>query len=167
MKLVRITPCLWFNDAAEAAVAQYVRVFPDSRIARTLRYDAAAARQAGRPVGSVLSIEFELDGQPFTALNGGPLFRFNESISFVVHCATQGEIDHYWQALGEGGDPSAQQSGWLKDRFGVSWQVVPSALPGWLADPDPAAASRVMRAMLSMRRLDIAALERAHRGKPV
>ncbi|GAB6194793.1 VOC family protein [Lysobacter xanthus] len=164
MTFARITPCLWFSDAAEAAVAQYTQVFPNSRVGRVLRYDPAAARQAGRPVGSVLTIEFELDGQPFTALNGGPLFRFNESISFVVQCASQDEIDHYWSALGAGGDPTAQQCGWLKDRFGVSWQIVPTQLPEWLSDPEPARASRVMRAMLAMRRLDIAALEAAHRG---
>lgn len=164
MKLMRITPCLWFNDSAEAAVEQYTRVFPGSRVVRVLRYDAASARQAGRPLGSVLTIEFELDGQPFTALNGGPLFRFNESISFVIHCDTQDEIDHYWQALGEDGDPMAQQCGWLKDRFGVSWQVVPAVLPDWLSDPDPARASRVMRTMLTMRKLDIATLEKARAG---
>jgi predicted 3-demethylubiquinone-9 3-methyltransferase (glyoxalase superfamily) len=164
MKLVRILPCLWFNDAAEDAATYYCDVFPDSRITRVLRYDAAAARQAGRPVGSVMSLEFELDGQPFTALNGGPLYRFNEAISFVVQCEGQREVDHYWQALGDGGDPSAQQCGWLKDRFGVSWQVVPAQLPGWLADPETARASRVMRAALSMRRLDIAALQRAYEG---
>jgi predicted 3-demethylubiquinone-9 3-methyltransferase (glyoxalase superfamily) len=164
MKLTRIMPCLWFNDAAEAAAAHYTQVFPDSRILRVLRYDAASARQAGRPVGSVLSLEFELDGQPFSALNGGPLYRFNESISFVVHCDGQEEIDHYWQALGDGGDPAAQQCGWLRDRFGVSWQVVPAQLPHWLGDADPQRAARVMRAVLSMRRIDIAALERAREG---
>jgi predicted 3-demethylubiquinone-9 3-methyltransferase (glyoxalase superfamily) len=164
MKLTRILPCLWFNDAAEAAATYYTGIFPDSRITRVLRYDAASARQAGRPVGSVLSLEFELDGQPFTALNGGPLYRFNESISFVVQCEGQHEIDHYWQALGDGGDPSAQQCGWLKDRFGVSWQVVPAQLPGWLGDADPSRAARVMRAVLSMRKLDVAALERARAG---
>jgi predicted 3-demethylubiquinone-9 3-methyltransferase (glyoxalase superfamily) len=120
MKLTRILPCLWFNDAAEAAVAHYTGIFPDSRSVRVLRYDAASARQARRPVGSVLSIEFELDGQPFTALNGGPLFRFNEAISFIVQCESQAEIDHYCRSLGDGGDPTAQQCGWLKDRFGVS-----------------------------------------------
>ena len=164
MKLTRIQPCLWFNDAAEAAAAQYTGIFPDSRVTRVLRYDAASARQAGRPVGSVLTVEFELDGQPFTALNGGPLFRFNESISFVVHCESQDEVDHYWQALGDGGDPTAQQCGWLKDRFGVSWQVVPVQLAEWLADADPARAARVMRAVLSMRKLDVAALARAREG---
>lgn len=164
MKITRITPCLWFNDAAEAAVEHYIRVFPHSRVLRTLRYDAASARQSRRPVGSVMTIEFELDGQPFTALNGGPLFRFNEAISFIVHCESQDEVDHYWQALGDGGDPTAQECGWLKDRFGVSWQVVPAQLPEWLADPDPARASRVMRAMLAMRRLDIDALQKARDG---
>ena len=164
MKLTRILPCLWFNDAAEAAATFYTGVFPASRIVRVLRYDAASARQAGRPVGSVLSLEFELDGQPFTALNGGPLYRFNESISFVVQCENQQEIDHYWTALGDGGDPTAQQCGWLKDRFGVSWQVVPAALADWLGDADPARAARAMRAVLSMRKLDIAAIERARQG---
>lgn len=164
MKLARITPCLWFNHEAEAAVAQYTSIFPDSRIVRELRYDAASARQAGRPIGSVLTLEFELDGQPFTALNGGPLYRFNEAVSLIVRCDTQDEIDHYWDALGAGGDPAARQCGWLKDRFGVSWQVVPTVLPEWLADPDASRASRVMRAMLAMRKLDIAQLERARTG---
>ncbi|WP_187770651.1 VOC family protein [Cognatilysobacter lacus] len=164
MKLSRIMPCLWFNDDAEAAAAHYIGIFPHSRMLRVLHYNAASARQAGRPVGSVLSLEFELDGQPFSALNGGPLYRFNESISFVVQCDGQDEIDHYWHALGEGGDPTAQQCGWLKDRYGVSWQVVPALLTDWLADPDPARTARVMRAVLSMRKLDIAALQRAREG---
>ena len=160
----RITPCLWYADAAEEAAGTYCAIFPRSRIVRMLRYDAASARAANRPKGSVLTVEFELDGQGFTALNGGPLFRFNESVSFVVRCDTQAEIEHYWDALSKGGDPMAQQCGWLKDRFGVSWQVVPAALPDWLADADPARAARVMRAMLAMRRLDLAPLQAAYDG---
>ncbi|WP_407910310.1 VOC family protein [Lysobacter claricitrinus] len=158
----RITPCLWYADTAEEAATAYCDIFPNSRIVRVLRYDAASARAANRPKGSVLTVEFELDRQSFTALNGGPLFRFNESISFVVRCDTQDDIDHYWDALGRGGDPMAQQCGWLKDRFGVSWQVVPAWLPDWLTDADPARAARVMRTMLAMRKLDLAPLQAAY-----
>jgi len=165
MPITRISACLWFDNAAEEAVSFYTSVFPGSRVLRTLRYDVAAARAAGRPKGSVMTIEFELEGPRFTALNGGPLFRFNEAISLVVPCDTQEENDRYRAALGAGGDPTAEQCGWLKDRFGVSWQVVPNRLPDWLSDPDPARAARVMRAMLAMRKLDIAALERAREGE--
>jgi predicted 3-demethylubiquinone-9 3-methyltransferase (glyoxalase superfamily) len=160
----RITPCLWFDDQAEQAVALYTAIFPNSKITAVTRYDAAAAEVSGRPEGSVLTVTFELDGEPLTAMNGGPLFHFTEALSLVVNCQTQAEVDHYWTRLGEGGDPSAQQCGWLKDRYGLSWQIVPTVLEELLADPDPARAQRAMKAMLEMKKLDIAALERAAAG---
>jgi predicted 3-demethylubiquinone-9 3-methyltransferase (glyoxalase superfamily) len=118
----------------------------------------------GRPPGSAMTVSFELEGQPFTALNGGPVFKFTEAISFQVRCETQKEVDHYWNRLSAGGDPAAQQCGWLKDRYGVSWQVVPTILPDMFMDPDPEKAGRVMDAMLPMKKLDIAALKRAYAG---
>lgn len=160
----RITPCLWFDDQAEAAVAFYTDVFPNSRILAVTRYGEAGREYHGRPPGSVMTVAFELDGQRFTALNGGPVFHFNEAISLQVNCDTQDEVDRYWDRLGAGGEPQAQQCGWLKDRFGLSWQVVPAVLAELLADADHARSQRVMRALLQMKKLDIAALERAHAG---
>jgi predicted 3-demethylubiquinone-9 3-methyltransferase (glyoxalase superfamily) len=160
----RITPCLWFDDQAEQAAAFYTSVFPDSRITAVSRYGKAGFEIHGRPPGSVLTVAFELDGQPFTALNGGPAFKFNEAISLQVSCDTQQEIDHYWERLSAGGDERAQQCGWLKDRFGVSWQVVPAALPEMMTDPDPARSERVMVALLQMKKLDLEQLRRAHAG---
>jgi len=157
----RISPCLWFDDQAEAAVAQYTAIFPGSRVLRTSRYSKEAAEVSGCPEGSVLTISFTLDGIELEALNGGPAFKFNEAVSLMVNCQSQREIDHYWERLSEGGDPSAQQCGWLKDRFGLSWQIVPTVLRELIAQPDPEKASRAMKAMLEMKKLDIAALERA------
>lgn len=159
-----ITPCLWYDDQAEEAARLYTAVFPNSRITKVLRYGEAGHEVHGRPAGSVMTVSFELDGQPFTALNGGPLFRFNEAVSFQILCETQAEIDHYWAKLSEGGDARAQQCGWLKDRFGVSWQVTPRVLIDMLADPDPVKSQRAMQALLAMKKLDIAALEKAHAG---
>lgn len=161
IKTQRITPFFWFDEQAEQAVALYTSVFPDSRITRTTRYSQESARAAGRKEGSVMTIGFQLDGQEFAAINGGPHFKINEGISLVVHCETQAEVDHYWERLGEGGDPQAQRCGWLKDSFGVTWQVVPAALMELLADPDPGRARRTAEAMLGMKKLDIAALRRA------
>ena len=160
----RIAPCLWFDDRAEEAARFYVGIFKNSRIREISRYTEAGHEVHGRPAGSVMVVSFELDGQPFTALNGGPLFQFSEAISFQISCETQDEVDRYWSQLSAGGDPSAQQCGWLKDRFGLSWQVVPTVLPTLLADPDPAKSKRTMEAMLRMKKLDIAALRRAHAG---
>jgi predicted 3-demethylubiquinone-9 3-methyltransferase (glyoxalase superfamily) len=128
------------------------------------RYTDEASQAAGRPAGSVMVVDFELDGQRFTALNGGPHFKFNEAISLVVHCKSQEEVDHYWSRLGDGGDERAQQCGWLKDRFGVSWQVVPDRLNELLGDRDPAKSKRAMAAMLKMKKIDIPELERAAKG---
>lgn len=160
-KLQRITPFLWFDDQAEAAARLYTSIFPDSRILTTVRYTKEVAVQARRPEGSVMTIDFELDGVRISAINGGPMFKFTEALSLVVNCETQAEVDHYWSRLSEGGDPNAQQCGWLKDRFGVSWQVVPTRLGEYLAHPDPEKARRATRAMLAMKKLDLEALARA------
>jgi predicted 3-demethylubiquinone-9 3-methyltransferase (glyoxalase superfamily) len=157
----RITPFLWFDRQAEEAVRLYTSVFPDSRVVTTTRYTKESAEVSGMPEGLVMTVAFQLDGQDLSAINGGPHFRFNEAISLVVNCRSQAEVDHYWARLSEGGDERAQQCGWLKDRFGVSWQVVPTELPELLADPDPEKASRATQAMLQMKKLDIAALKRA------
>ncbi len=159
----KITPCLWFDDQAEEAARFYTSIFPDSKIVAVTRYSEAGQEVHGKKPGSVLTVEFELSGQTFTALNGGPLFKFNEAISFQINCDTQAEIDRFWEKLSAGGDPKAQQCGWLKDRYGVSWQVVPSALPQLLADP--AKAERVMGVLMEMTKLDIAALQAAADGK--
>jgi predicted 3-demethylubiquinone-9 3-methyltransferase (glyoxalase superfamily) len=160
----RIRPCLWFDDQGEDAARFYTGIFPNSRIVATTRYGAAGFEVHGRPAGSVMTVAFELDGQPFTALNGGPVFTFNEAISFEVRCADQAEIDRYWERLGEGGDPAAQQCGWLKDRYGVSWQIVPAEMDELFADAESPATQRAMSAMLQMKKLDIAGLRRAYAG---
>jgi predicted 3-demethylubiquinone-9 3-methyltransferase (glyoxalase superfamily) len=160
----KITPCLWFDDQAEEAARFYASIFKSSRIRSISRYGEEGFEIHKRPAGSVMTVEFELDGQDFVALNGGPLFKFNEAISFQVHCKSQEEVDHYWQKLSEGGDAKAQQCGWLKDKFGVSWQIVPTALAEMLKDKDPEKTRRVMRAMLQMKKLDIAALRQAYAG---
>jgi len=151
----KITPCLWFDTEGEEAAEFYTSVFPNSRMLEVSRYGEAGPR----PAGTVLTVEFELDGQHFTALNGGPEFTFDEAISFQVTCEDQDEVDYYWNTLTAGGEES--QCGWLKDKFGVSWQIVPTALPDLLGDPDPEKAQRVMQAMFGMKKLDIAALEAA------
>lgn len=156
-----ITPFLWFDGQAEAAAAFYVSVFPDSAIHHVSRYSEAGREQHGQTPGTVMTVAFELDGQPFTALNGGPVFQFSPAVSFVIHCKTQAEVDHYWEKLGAGGAPEAQQCGWLADQFGLSWQIVPDRLVELLTGPDAAAAGRVMEAMMRMKKIDIAALERA------
>ena len=155
-------PCLWFDGQAEDAATFYTSIFDNSKIVATSRYTEAGQEVHKRAPGSVMTVDFVLDGHPFTALNGGPDFKFNEAISFQVHCESQEQIDFFWDKLGAGGDPDAQQCGWLKDRFGVSWQIVPTVLPRLLADPDRAKASRAMDAMLKMKKLDIHALRRAH-----
>ena len=159
MVRARIAPCLWFDREGEEAAKFYTSIFKNSRILSTSRYTEAGQDVHHQPAGKVMTVEFELDGQPFTALNAGPLFRFNESISFQVRCETQEEIDYYWEKLGAGGDPNAQQCGWLKDRFGVSWQVVPAILAQLATDPKKA--GPVMTALLKMKKLDLAELERA------
>jgi predicted 3-demethylubiquinone-9 3-methyltransferase (glyoxalase superfamily) len=157
----KITPCLWFDDQAEAAVNFYVSLFKNSKITNVARYDGAGAKASGRPVGTVMTMTFQLDGQEFMALNGGPIFKFTEATSFIVNCESQSEVDRLWDALtAHGGEES--QCGWLKDRFGLSWQIVPTALGELMSDPDPAKAQRVMQAMLQMKKIDIAKLRQAH-----
>lgn len=162
--IARITPCLWFDHQAEEAARFYAGIFPNSRITAITRYGEAGQAVHGRPPGSVMAVAFELDGVAFAALNGGPVFTFNEAISLQVHCETQEEVDHYWENLGAGGDEQAQQCGWLKDRYGVSWQVVPRALLRLLNDPDHGKSERAMTAMLRMKKIDIAALQQAVAG---
>ncbi|TXS44777.1 VOC family protein [Streptomyces sp. t39] len=154
----RITPNLWFDTQGKEAAEFYVSVFPDSRITHVSYYGEAGPR----PAGTVLTVDFVLDGQPFTAINGGPDFTFGEAVSFLVDCADQAEVDHYWSRLGEGGQEGP--CGWLKDRYGLSWQVVPAVLGELLEDPDPARAQRAMTAMLGMHKLDAAALRAAADG---
>ena len=157
----KITPFLWFDNQAEEAAKFYASVFKNSKIGRTLRYDEASAKAAGRPAGSVLTVEFEIEGQKFTALNGGPQFKFNESVSFVVNCKTQEEVDYFWEKLTAGGGQESE-CGWLKDKFGLSWQVNPVFIHDLLADRDADKAQRVMGAMLEMDKMDIAKLDRAY-----
>lgn len=159
----KITPFLWFNDQAEEAANYYVAIFKNSRIVSIDRYQTESAEVSGRPNGSVMTVTFKLDGQTFTALNGGPIFKFSEAVSFVVNCKTQAEVDEMWNKLTAGGEEI--QCGWLKDKFGVSWQIVPTILDTLLRDPDPAKAARVWQAMLTMKKIDIATLQRAYQQK--
>jgi predicted 3-demethylubiquinone-9 3-methyltransferase (glyoxalase superfamily) len=154
----KITPNLWFDDRAQEAAEFYVSVFERSRIVEITHYTGAGPR----PAGTVMTVDFDLDGHRFTAINGGPEFTFDEAVSFQIDCADQGEVDYYWDRLSEGGQQGP--CGWLKDRFGLSWQVVPTALEELIADPDPARVERAMRAMLGMGKLDIAALREAAAG---
>ncbi len=154
----KITPCLWFDTQAEEAAAFYVSIFPNSRITAVSRYGDAGPG----PKGSVMTVAFELDGRPFTGLNGGPMYKFTEAISLQVSCRTQAEVDRLWDALTDGGEPG--RCAWLKDKFGVSWQVVPDALVELITDPDPERSLRVMQAMFKMTKIDIAGLQKAWEG---
>ena len=165
MKITRISPCLWFADQAEAAAQFYTSIFKDSKIIHVTRYGPAGFEVHHQPAGTVMTVDFELNGTRFTALNGGPVFTFNEAVSFQVMCKTQDEIDYFWEKLGEGGNPKAQQCGWLKDKFGLSWQVVPDGMDEMMQDPGSEASSRVMTAMLKMKKLDVNELQRAYAGK--
>ncbi len=156
----KITPCLWFDDKAEEAVTFYTSIFPDCKITATSRYGEAGAKASGRPAGSVMVMTFQLAGQSFMALNGGPAFTFTPAISLMVDCATQAEVEHYWEKLSAGGETS--RCGWLKDKFGVSWQIVPTVLGQLMGGNDAARSKRVMTAMLAMTKLDIDLLQRAY-----
>lgn len=156
----KITPFLWFDNQAEEAANYYVSIFKNSKIVSTTRYGEEGAQVSGRPKGTVMTVAFQLDGQELTALNGGPIFKFTEAISLVVNCKTQEEVDEYWEKLSAGGEKS--QCGWLKDKYGLSWQIVPTALPEMLSDPDPKKSERVMHAMLQMNKLDINRLKEAY-----
>lgn len=159
-----IRPCLWFDNQAEEAANYYVGIFGNSRITQVIRYGAVGQEIHGGTPGSVMTVTFELQGNKFMGLNGGPLFKFNEAISLEVECDTQEEVDYFWARLSAGGDPKAQQCGWLKDKYGVSWQVVPAGVDELMADHTSGQAQRAMAAMLKMKKLDIAALQKAAAG---
>lgn len=159
----KITPFLWFDDKAEEAAKFYTSIFKNSKIGNITRYDEEAAGPTGRPAGSVMTVDFQLGGQEFVALNGGPMFKFTEAISFVVNCENQEEVDYFWSELSAGGEES--RCGWLKDKFGLSWQVVPTVLIEMLTDKDTPKAKRVMHAMLQMDKIDIAVLKKAYDQK--
>ena len=163
----RIAPCLWFDHEAEDAARFYVSVFKNSKILTVARYTKAGFEIHKRPAGSVMTVAFELDGQKFTALNGGPVFKFNEAVSLQVNCENQEELDYYWDKLSKGGDAKAQQCGWLKDRYGLSWQIVPTMLPELFKDHESPTAQRTMEALLHMKKIDIRELERAAAGDRV
>lgn len=155
----KITPFLWFDDQAEAAANFYVSIFKNSKIENVTRYGQADAEVSGRPKGSVMTVAFQLDEQDFIALNGGPVFKFTEAISFVVNCATQEEIDRLWDKLPDGG--KIMECGWLKDKYGVTWQIVPPVLKELLSDPDPEKSQRVMKALIKMKKINIETLKQA------
>ncbi len=159
----KLTPCLWFDGNAEEAAERYVAIFKNSKITGITHYGDAGAEASGMPKGTVMTVAFELEGQPFLALNGGPEFTFSPAISFIVNCGSQGELDEFWEKLSEGGE--IQECGWLTDKFGVSWQIVPSELNTMLQDPDPRKPERVMQALFRMKKLDIGALKRAFDGR--
>lgn len=164
IKLNKITPCLWFDHQAEPAARFYASIFKKSRVGNISRYGKAGHEVHGQPEGKVLTVEFQIAGQTFTALNGGPVFKFNEAISFQVICKTQKEIDHYWNKLSKGGDKSSQQCGWLKDKFGVSWQIIPQDIGRLIGNPKSKGSQRAMNAMLKMKKINLAELRRAYAG---
>lgn len=159
----RITPCLWFDGNAEEAARFYASVF-QGKPGKITRFGREGREIHGREPGSAMTVDFEIDGQRFVALNGGPTFKFNEAISFQVFCDTQEEVDHYWERLSEGGDEKAQQCGWLKDKYGLSWQIIPAVLPQMLRDEDAGKSQRIMKALLQMRKIDLDALKQAYAG---
>ena len=161
----KISPCLWFDDQGEEAAKFYTSIFKDSKMGDVTRYGKEGYEIHGREEGTVMTVEFEIEGQKFLVLNGGPIFKFNEAISFQVYCETQEEVDYYWEKLSEGGDEKAQQCGWLKDKYGVSWQIVPTILIKMLKDKDSEKSQSVMKAMLQMHKLDISTLKKAYEEK--
>lgn len=158
----KITPCLWFDGNAEEAVNFYVEVFKNSSIGEVSRYGEAGKEIHGQPVGGVMTMDFTLEGQKYLALNGGPDFKFSEAVSFIVNCETQEEVNYYWDKLAEGGDPSSRVCGWLKDKFGLSWQITPTILEKMMTDPDQAKRDRVMDAFMKMKKIEISELEKAY-----
>jgi predicted 3-demethylubiquinone-9 3-methyltransferase (glyoxalase superfamily) len=163
----KIIPCLWFDNQAEDAAKFYTSIFRNSKIGKIGRYGKEGFEIHGGKEGTVMVVEFEIEGQTFTALNGGPIFKFTEAVSFQVMCDTQEEVDYYWERLTRGGDPNAQQCGWLKDKYGLSWQVVPKVLSELVGGSDPEKAGRAMNAMLQMKKFDIEKLQRAFDGLDV
>ena len=162
--LHKIAPCLWFDDQAEEAAKFYTSIFHNSKIGRIARYGKEGYEIHGKPAGTVLTVEFEIEGQTFTALNGGPAFKFNEAVSLQVLCETQAEVDYYWEKLSAGGDEQAQQCGWLKDKYGLSWQVVPTVVSELVGDPDSEKSQRAMKALLQMKKIDIEKMKQAYAG---
>ncbi len=160
----KITPCLWFDHQAEEAANFYTSIFKNSKITHISHYGEGGQEVHGQKAGTVLTVSFELEGQSFVALNAGPAFQFNEAISLQIHCDTQEEVDHFWDKLSAGGDPAAQQCGWLKDKYGLSWQVVPTVMFEMLDDPDAEKSGRAMTAMMQMKKLDISQLQQAYNG---
>ncbi len=160
-----IVPCLWFDSQAEEAAQYYTGIFKTGRVTKVTRYSEVGQETHGRPPGSVLTVEFELNGMRFTALNGGPIFQFNEAISLQIMCRDQEEVDYYWEKLKAGGDPSAQVCGWVKDKFGVSWQVIPEAMLALIEDQTSEKGKRAMAAMMKMKKLDLAEIKAAYDGK--
>jgi predicted 3-demethylubiquinone-9 3-methyltransferase (glyoxalase superfamily) len=163
--LNKIVPCLWYDKEAEEAARFYCSIFKNSEMGAITRYTKEGFEIHKKPEGSVMTVTFHLEGQEFTALNGGPIFKFNEAVSFEVRCKDQAEIDYYWDKLGAGGDPKAQQCGWLKDKYGLSWQVVSDDWVEMMVEASPAQRERLMKAMLPMKKFDMAALKRAFEGK--
>lgn len=161
VKMQKITTNLWFDDQAEDASKFYTSIFKNSSIGRIVRYGKAGYEFHGKPEGTAMTVEFQIDGSSFVALNGGPVFKFTEAISFIVNCENQDEIDYFWEKLTEGGDPDAQRCGWLKDKFGVSWQVVPAEMIDMIASSDFEKSQKVMTALLPMKKIDLAALKKA------
>lgn len=160
----KITPFLWFDGQAEEAANFYASIFRNSAVGEIARYGEAGAEASGRPKGTVMTVAFQLSGQEFVALNGGPHFKFTEAVSFVVNCESQEEVDYYWEKLSEGGEEKAQQCGWLKDKYGVSWQIVPGALGEMMRGGDPEKSERIMKALLQMKKIDIEGLKQAFGG---
>ncbi|MEO7969921.1 MAG: VOC family protein [bacterium] len=160
----KITPFLWFDNNAEEAVNFYVSLFKNSKVGKTTKYHGASAQAAGRPEGSLMTAEFQLEGQNFVAINAGPHFKFTEAISFVVDCESQAEVDYFWEKLTAAGGQESQ-CGWLKDKYGLSWQITPRVLIEMIGDKDPQKAQRVMAAMLQMKKIDTATLQRAYGGE--
>jgi len=165
--LQKITPNLWFDNQAEEAARYYTSIFKDSGIGKISYYGKEGYEIHGQKEGTVLTVQFHIEGQEFLALNGGPVFKFNEAVSFIINCETQEEIDSYWEKLTAGGDPKAQQCGWLKDKYGVSWQVAPTSVSKMIGELGSAASERAMKALLQMKKIDIAELERAYKGEKV
>jgi predicted 3-demethylubiquinone-9 3-methyltransferase (glyoxalase superfamily) len=163
--MATLTTCLWFDDQAEEAARFYTSIFSNSKILQITHYGREGFEIHGRPEGSVMTVSFELEGSRFTALNGGPVFKLSPAVSLEVQCDSQGEIDYYWERLSEGGDAEAQQCGWLQDRFGLSWQIVPRILNEWICDEDPRRADLVMKELLSMKKLDIERLRSAYESE--
>ena len=165
MKINKISTTLWFDNEAEEAALFYTSIFKNSSIGKISRFGKEGFEFHGKPEGSVMTVEFQIEGMSFVALNGGPIFKFTEAISFVVNCKTQEEVDYYWEKLGEDADPKYQQCGWLKDKYGISWQIVPEALGRLMSDPDAKKAKRASQAMFTMKKFDIKALEDAFNGE--